>query len=89
MTEQERQALATKLQAERDELKPHFDQVCSKTDWKAPIDTTCRREHKENVARAIEFFTATNVSFSEMRPPSDEWVRVQSRGYRAGPAGDH
>ena len=89
MTEQEMKIVADKLGAEREELKPHFDQVCSKTDWKSRIDTTCCRSDKEKVARAIGFFTATEASFSEMCPPSVDWLRVQSIGYRAGPAGDH
>jgi hypothetical protein len=86
MTDKEIVALAAKLEAERDKLNPYFSMVCNSADWKSAIDASCRREDKENVAKAIEFFTATDASFSEMRPPSEGWVRVQSIGYRAGPA---
>jgi hypothetical protein len=89
MTEQEIKTIAAKLQAEHDELEPYFNQVCNKTDWKAPIDAFCRIEDYLKIKKAIAFFTATDASFSKMCPPSDECVRVQSIGYRAGPAGDH
>jgi hypothetical protein len=89
MTEQEMKMIIKETLADREELKPYFDQVCSKTDWKARIDAICRREDLVKVSKAIEFFTATEASFVEMCPPSIDWLRVQSIGYRAGPAGDH
>jgi hypothetical protein len=89
MTEQKMKTLAAKLGAEQEELKPYFAQVCPKPDWKSPIDAFCRREDLSQVMRAIEFFTATLTTYLEVVPPCKEWVRVQSIGYRAGPAGDH
>lgn len=89
MTEQERHALALKLQVEHNELKPHFDAVCNKRDWKGPIDAFCRRDDLPVVKRAIAFFTATDAIYQEVMPPNSEWVRVLSVGYRQGPAGDH
>lgn len=86
MTEQEMQVTATRLQAEHVELKPYFDQVCDRHDWKRPIDAFCRIEDAEKVMRAISFFTATSAKLTRM---NYEWVRVQADGYRRGPAGDH
>jgi hypothetical protein len=89
MTETEMIEAAARLGAEKAELEPHFDAVRNTQDWKAPIDSLCRREDKDKVARAIEFFTATEATFSEMHPRSEGWVRVEADGYRKGPAGDH
>lgn len=86
MTEQEMQVTAKRLQAEHIELKPYFDRVCNKSDWKRKIDAFCRIEDAEKVIRAIAFFTATEAKITRM---NDEWVRVQADGYRLGPAGDH
>lgn len=89
MTEQEIQAEALRLQVEHNELKPYFDAVCNKRDWKSPIDAFCRRDDLPRVKRAIAFFTATDAIHQEVMPPNSEWVRVLSIGYRQGPAGDH
>jgi hypothetical protein len=89
MTDEQIKEMAAKLNAQKDELKPYFDQVYPTSDWKAPIDAFCRREDKEKVAEAVKFFTATEATFQEPVPPSKDWLRVHSIGYRAGPAGDH
>lgn len=89
MTEQDIEAKRKALQAEREELEPYFNQVCNKGDWKDPIDAFCRRSDASNVTRAITFFTATSATLLEPVPPCADWIRVQSEGYRRGPAGDH
>jgi hypothetical protein len=86
MNEKDMKIEAAKLEAESLELAPFFDQVVNKTDWKAPIDAFCREEDLPKVTRAIEFFTATAVVRLEPVPPCKGWVRVQAKGYRAGPA---
>jgi len=89
MTDQEIKEMAAKLEIEKATLEPVFNRLHDPADWKAPIDAFCRREERAVVARAIEFFTATQARFSEPYPASKGWLRVQADGYRRGPAGDH
>ena len=74
--------------AERETLKPVFDMVCDKDDWKAPIHAHFNPNEvaQDTVKRAVMFFTATEATFT---PITENCTRVESIGYRAGPAGDH
>ena len=87
--------LAT-MNAKRDLLKTAFDVVCDARDWKAPISIhaeiglwtrLCAQLGitTELVCEAVEFFTATQATVTEVNGE----IRITAPGYRAGPAGDH
>ena len=68
------------------ELEQAFDSVCDPEDWKAPIRAQVRyATHELDLVReAVEYFTATAVSF-EAGESDELWVVAD--GYRMGPAG--
>lgn len=86
------QARLNNLVREHEEIRAehavYFKMVCNLEDWRNPIDACCRVGDVENVYRAIAFFTATEAVFTPLTEVPG-WCRVQSIGYRAGPAGDH
>ena len=70
------------------ELEVAFKMVRNPDDWKAPIDSVVAAEFVDVVVNAIIFFCATEVEVTEVE--HDRVVnarRVESVGYRAGPAG--
>ena len=69
------------------DLRKAFDKVCDPKDWKAPIAATCRGEHLLLIREAIRFMTATEPKV-ELDTRNMRYL-VTSKGYRAGPAGDH
>lgn len=77
-----------------DALRTAFESVENKIHWKNPIVSIIPENKKELISVAIEFFTATEAKFSEIRNPETNCVIpgfliVTSVGYRNGPAGDH
>ena len=98
MNEQQIKDLTEKLIAKKEEaerlnvelrvlLNPYWDLVAPKTHWKDPIDRICREKDGELIARAIEYFTATEAKIEKLS--GQPLIRVRSIGYRAGPAGDN
>lgn len=71
----------------RKQLQDAFEQVRDPNDWKAPIDKVIGMDAAQVTMRAIEFFTATQPMMTYAKRGGK--VRVQSIGYRLGPAGDH
>jgi hypothetical protein len=76
------------------ELMPYFSSICNRKDWKSPINAFCRKEDKEKIKEAIEYFTSTAPEFdeindSEMVVSLKGWLQVSADGYRLGPAGDN
>jgi len=67
-------------------MRTIFSAVHNPADWRAPIDTTVPDANVDDVVASISFMTATMATVS---PNGDGTSRVQSIGYRAGPAGDH
>ena len=67
------------------EYASNFCMVCDRDDWKAPIDSEVRECYVEKVVDAVNYFTATEVKLSA--GSKEGFVRVQSVGYRMGPAG--
>lgn len=61
-----------------------FDQVCDKTDWKAPVDCLVPWELANLYMQAIEFMTG-------VRPTCERTLEGKARlaccGYRMGPCG--
>ena len=75
-----------------DELKKAFDKVSDPEDWKGPIRATMPGEAVGVTCAAIEFYTATKARVrvdSRQRRGKYLVYFVESKGYRAGPAGDH
>jgi hypothetical protein len=72
----------------RQELNDAFSMVTNPDDWKAPINKVIPGYPvtKTKVAAAIMFYTATVATFTDL---DDGRCRVESAGYRNGPAGDH
>jgi hypothetical protein len=68
------------------QLNGAFDTVKNKNDWKEPIDVVVGVELVGLVAASIEYFTATECKLTDL---GDKNYRVESIGYRRGPAGDH
>jgi hypothetical protein len=62
----------------RKQLRSYFDMVCNKKDWKDPINSTCKKEHIENVRSAIIFFTGSSPTFTHIR---DDMYKVEAKGY--------
>jgi len=81
-----------KLEKQREELRPIFDSVCNRDDWKAPI--YCYRKLSEmpagttveKIKDAIQFFCAVESTITHVQ---GDLYKIESIGYRAGPAGDH
>lgn len=83
----------------QEELRAAFDQVTQGMgDWKAPINADIDVEHK-GLARtvsllkaAVMHFTATEARIifvgTHIGRPMHA-LRVEAKGYRMGPAGDH
>tara|TARA_R110002051_G_scaffold304084_1_gene373263 strand:- start:666 stop:896 length:231 start_codon:yes stop_codon:yes gene_type:complete len=69
-----------------EELSKAFDSVCDPEDWKAPIRASVKyaTHDFDLVKEAVEYFTATTVSF-ETGVSDELWVVAD--GYRMGPAG--
>lgn len=68
-------------------LRAVFAKIADPADWKGPIAARMSGEAVMAAVAAIEFFTATVPTVS-----LDTWsmvYRVESAGYRGGPAGDH
>lgn len=63
-----------------------FSAVCNPSDWKAPIDANVPDADVAETSAAITFMTATEATVTSN---GDGTSRVQSIGYRRGPAGDH
>ena len=72
----------------RDELEAAFNKVADPNDWRGPIDAVVAAGEVPIVDAAIAFFTATQT-FLTPTDKSRKHFRVQSVGYRVGPAGDH
>ena len=75
----------------REDLDQAFELVADPTDWRAPIDKVITMPdviYGATIKAAVEFFTATPARIKLLSincgKPS---VRIQSIGYRAGPAG--
>lgn len=72
-------------------LHEAFDAVANEKDWCAPIYSRCRLERAEIVRAAIEFFVGETPTIDWMDWRDDDYdpdcYRVESVGYRAGPAG--
>ena len=70
-----------------DTLRAAFNKCANPSDWKAPIDYITSRIFGcypvDIYVEAIEYFTATDAKITELGNGS---VRIQSIGYRAGPA---
>ena len=65
-----------------------FDQVCDPTDWKGPIDCIVPWAVANVYVEAIKFMTATTPTFERCSGVTgNPSFRLQSVGYRAGPAG--
>jgi len=66
-----------------------FDLVQNRANAKGPIDAAVHADmcefEPEVIVRAVEFFTATTPTVEE----KGGYYLVKSKGYRAGPAGDH
>jgi hypothetical protein len=86
-----------KMNAERERHLKVFNAVTEKmTDWRAPIDVRLSMPKVEGlggppaIADAVRYFTATEVKFTKYGTSSNTAeLRIQSVGYRAGPAGDN
>lgn len=70
----------------RQDLSTALDRIVDSSDWKGPIDKVIPRTTLKVSQVACEFFTATTLNVFVI---DDDYVRVTSPGYRAGPAGDH
>ena len=69
------------------ELRPFFEQVQNKDHWKGPISAWILAEDAIKTRDAIEFFTATEARFGQMRNGAKGWmIHVTAPGYWAGPA---
>lgn len=69
----------------RRELMDAFSAVEEPGDWKAPIDQVVPEDFDlDAIAAAVEFFTATEATFTDA---GGRRVRVEADGYRMGPAG--
>ncbi len=68
------------------QLSAAFDAVSAPTHWKDPIESVIAEHHYPLTAAAVEFYTATKLSFVTL--PTGR-LAVTAPGYRAGPAGDH
>lgn len=66
------------------QLEDAFQKVQSKTSWKDPIDSVVPEKERKVVGSAVEFYTATQAEFTDLR---DGLLRVRAIGYRMGPAG--
>lgn len=69
------------------ELSEAFDRVASPDDWKAKIQTEVTVKNGKELScirRAIGFYTATEATII---PLGGNKYLVNSKGYRAGPAG--
>lgn len=65
-----------------------FDQICDKSDWKAPIDCVVPWSAANIYMDAIKFMTATEVKTDRCADAvGNPSFRLRSVGYRAGPAG--
>jgi hypothetical protein len=78
----------------RGSLESAFNTVQPKTHWKDPIDAIVPSESLAITVEAIMFYTATPCTVTPCEAgkdmePEQRYFRVQSIGYRAGPAGDH
>ncbi len=66
------------------ELSAAFDTVADPSDWRAPIEAFVDAPAYARIAAAVEFFTATKLSWVML--PNGRFA-VTSIGYRNGPAG--
>ena len=62
-----------------------FDLVANKDDWRAPIKAKIRPEDFERCKRAVEYYTATELT--KRYDPDTGLYDVEAVGYRNGPAG--
>lgn len=70
------------------QLRAAIDKVTNPNDWRGKIDAVVHLDEVHLVNEAVIFFTATKPTFETVE--GDEVaIRVQSIGYRLGPAGDH
>ena len=73
-------------------LRKAFDQVCDPNDWRGPIDALVPLTSSDIYVQAVEFMTATKPTLKLSGHYGSDghlMLRLQSVGYRAGPAGDH
>lgn len=63
----------------RNQLKAYFEKVENKDNWKYPIDMIIEAEDKENVKKAIVFFTGSEPTFSATK--DDTLLHVEAEGY--------
>ena len=70
------------------DLEDLFRKAAPEDDWKGPISVLVQPEGVQAVVDAIEFYTATSATVEfVMHPGRLIQCRVESVGYRAGPAG--
>jgi hypothetical protein len=72
----------------RERLTDAFELIKSTTHWKDPIHAVIREDMIDICGAACRFFAATELKIvGKSRVPG--FIVVRSKGYRAGPAGDH
>lgn len=76
------------LDAYRELMRTAFDQICDPEDWKGPIDCIVPCGVVNVYVQAIQFMTATTPTSERCADATgNPSFRLQSVGYRAGPAG--
>jgi hypothetical protein len=76
----------------QEQLQAAFQLVQDKKHWKNPISYLMRPDDNfDLIVSAIQHFTATfpSVDIYSDRVSQIYYLRINSIGYRAGPAGDH
>lgn len=68
------------------DMRAMFNRITNPKDWRSPIRAWITQADLRLAERAVEYFTATELTV--VRMPEDQ-VPVRSIGYRMGPAGDH
>ena len=70
-----------------DDLRSAFRVLHDPEDWRAPIDVFVDPASAQLAVASIIFMTATDPIKTLVETPNGYRVRVQSEGYRNGPAG--
>lgn len=71
-------------------MRAAFNHVCDPNDWKAPVDAIVPWGLANIYIDAIRFMTATIPTAERCADVTgNPSFRLQSVGYRMGPAGDH
>ena len=69
------------------DLRDAFNVLHDPADWRAPIDVYVDPRSAQFAVASIVFMTATKPIKTLVETPNGYRVRVQSEGYRNGPAG--